>query len=181
MKWKMVLGALVVSAGLCNQGYGFELLDRMLGINGYGGHGCNSCCEPACCEAEPACCEAEPACCEAEPACCEAEPACCEADPCDTCAPRCRKKHCGGLLSGLFACKKHCHRSCNSCDTCGNGGCDSCGNGCSSCNGGGHASPAAADEAAPVPPAPMADPSASIQSSRQIVKANARGTVVRRR
>jgi hypothetical protein len=32
-----------------------------------------------------------------------------------------------------------------------------------------------------VPPAPMADPSASIQSSRQIVKANARGTVVRRR
>ena len=49
MKWNMVFGALVVSVGLCSQSYGFELLDRMLGLNDCG---CNSCCQKSC---EPAC------------------------------------------------------------------------------------------------------------------------------
>src|SRR5690606_41926598 len=47
MKWNMVFGALVVSVGLCSQSFGFELLDRMLGLNDCG---CNSCCtaQPSC-------------------------------------------------------------------------------------------------------------------------------------
>ena len=61
MKWNMVFGALVVSVGLASQSFGFELLDRMLGLNDCG---CNSCChkaEPACgcdkgCEAAEASC-----------------------------------------------------------------------------------------------------------------------------
>ena len=190
MKWKMVLGALVVSAGLCTQSYGFELLDRMLGIHHHSS-GCNSCCEPACCE--PACCE--PTCCEAnaccEPACCEksaccgngcgndcCEPSCCEADACcDSCCDTgCCKKRCC-LLDRLFACKKRCCKS-SCCDDC----CDDCCNGgCDSCNGGAaeeHA-PAAAEEDGP-PEGPGEDTSASIQTKRQIVKAHSTGSVVRR-
>src|SRR6476659_4963831 len=44
MKWNMVFGALVVSVGLASQSFGFELLDRMLGLNDCG---CNSCCQKA--------------------------------------------------------------------------------------------------------------------------------------
>jgi len=80
MKWNMVFGALVVSVGLGSQSFGFELLDRMLGLNDYG---CNSCCDPC----EPACgCDkgCEPSCC-AEVACCE--PSCCAATAC--CEPAC--------------------------------------------------------------------------------------------
>ena len=33
--------ALLVSAALCSQGFGFELLDRMLGLNNGGCGGCN--------------------------------------------------------------------------------------------------------------------------------------------
>src|SRR5215207_6514379 len=98
MKWNMVFGALVVSVGLCSQSFGFELLDRMLGLNDCG---CNSCCtaEASCgCDkgCEPACCAAEPSCCAAvEPACgCAAacEPACGCAPACDSCcASKCCK------------------------------------------------------------------------------------------
>ena len=49
MKWNMVFGALVVSVGLCSQSFGFELLERMLGLNDCG---CNSCCQQAC---QPSC------------------------------------------------------------------------------------------------------------------------------
>src|SRR4029078_9491966 len=49
MRWNMVFGALVVSVGLCAQSFGFELLDRMLGLNDCG---CNSCCQKSC---EPSC------------------------------------------------------------------------------------------------------------------------------
>jgi hypothetical protein len=121
MKWNMLFGALVVSVGLCSQSFGFELLDRMLGINGYGGGGgCSSCCEPTCCSAEPTCCAAAPSCCEptcaapaCEPTCCEAAPSCC--DPCNTCnsCNSCCKKKCHlfGGLGGLFDCHK-CKKSC---------------------------------------------------------------------
>lgn len=202
MKWKMVMGALVISAGLCTQSFGFELLDRMLGMHHHSS-GCNSCCEPACCE--PACCE--PACCESaccgngccndccEPTCCESaccgngccndccEPTCCEADACcdpccDSCCEPCCKKRCC-LLDRLFACKKRCcKKSC--CDDCCTSCCDDCCGGCSSCNGGHeeHA-PAAADEDGP-PEGPGEDTSASIPTRRQIVKAHSTGTVVRR-
>jgi hypothetical protein len=74
----------------------------------------------------------------------------------------------------MFACKK---RKCCG-NTCGNGCGNACG-GCSGCNGGGNAA-AEGDEAAPMPPAPMADPSASVLPRRQVVKATATGSVVRR-
>ena len=90
MKGRMVVGALLLSVALVGQGFGFELLNGLMGVN----RGCSTCGEPACANAcEPAC----PApCCEAcEPACCE--PAC---EPC--CAPRCDLF---AGLKGLFACK----------------------------------------------------------------------------
>jgi hypothetical protein len=143
MRWNMFLGALVVSVGLSSQSFGFELLDRMLGLNGYGS---NSCCEPQCCEkscAAPACAPAcEPAC--AAPAACA--PACEQSCGCDN---GCGHGHgllgghrhgcCGGDVGcgcshlGVRTCHSHdlfgglrglfdCHRGC---------GCDhGCGNGC---------------------------------------------------
>ena len=33
MRWNLFAGALIISAGLCSQSYGFELLDRMLGLH----------------------------------------------------------------------------------------------------------------------------------------------------
>jgi hypothetical protein len=236
MKWNMVLGALVISVGMCAQGYSFELLERMLGVN-------NDCgCAPACgCEADPGCgCEAAPACgCQTDPGCgCEAEPSCC-CEPAGCPQPCCKKKHCGGLLDGLFkrhrchkksccepACgceaepscgcaadpgcgcaaepscgccckKKHCgglgllkglfrhkKRCCSAAPSCGCEAEPSCG--CAvepscGCATGGAVTPAdggATDQAAPMPPAPMADPSASLQSRRRIVQVS---SVVRRR
>ena len=41
MKWNILVGTLVLSACACTQSYGFELLDRMLGISGCG---CESSC-----------------------------------------------------------------------------------------------------------------------------------------
>jgi len=112
MKSKAVFGALLVSVALCSQGFGLELLDRMLGLRGCG---CNPC-APACCEeaqaCEPACCEqvaCEPAC--GEPAC--VEPACCEA----ACADACCRKRCD-LFKGLkgladrHRCRKACRDAC---------------------------------------------------------------------
>ena len=146
MKWKLFLGAIVVSMSLCSQSYGAGLLERMLGLKG----GCckSDCCETSCCEADPGCCEADPGCCE-EPACCEQD-ACC--DPCNSCC----KRRCGGFLRNLFKMRRCCGDSC-----CG----DSC---CGSHGGHGDAPAAAAGDAAPMPPAPMADPSASIQSRRHV-------------
>jgi hypothetical protein len=94
MKLKMVFGALLVGAAMCSQGFGFELLNRMLGYRGH-----HSCCEPSCCE--PAACE--PACCE--PAACE--PACC---PQDCCHQGCG--HGCDLFAGLKRLFGHGCRSC---------------------------------------------------------------------
>ncbi|MFV1966069.1 MAG: hypothetical protein ACC628_11635, partial [Pirellulaceae bacterium] len=38
MKWNVLLGTLVLASGLCAQSYGFDLLDRMLGVDS----GCGS-------------------------------------------------------------------------------------------------------------------------------------------
>ena len=65
MRSKMIFGALLVSVALCSQGFGFELLDRMLGLNGGGCCECNACakvapcCQPCC--AKPCCCAGLPA------------------------------------------------------------------------------------------------------------------------
>ena len=117
MKRMLYLGVLALSATVCSQSYGFELLDRMLGH-----HGCaDSCCEPAC-DAGAGCCEpgcdaagcCEPAC-DAGVACCE--PAC-DAGSTSCCDRPCGKKHnLFGGLKGLFAKCKAKHSSCcdNSC------------------------------------------------------------------
>ncbi len=125
MKRTMMMMTLVLGCCISSQSYGFDLLDRMLGIKGCGSASacCDSGCDTACCEAEPACgCEA-PACCEpacgSEVACCAeptcGAPACCEAPSCDTCCDPCAKKSCGGLLSKLFNCNK-CNTGCDSCE-----------------------------------------------------------------
>jgi len=204
MRWNMFLSALVVSVGLGSQSFGFELLDAMLGYGGHGGGHGSSCCaepEPSCCEPEPSCHEPEPSCCEAEqschkqhcghglldglfghgghkqgccepePSCHEPEPSCCEPEPsCCEPEPSCHKqRHRCGLLSGLFGHHGH-HKS--SCDSCGGGGCDSCGG-----YGGAIGDAIEGDDAAPMPPAPMADPEASLRSKRRVVQA---ASIVRR-
>jgi len=78
----MIFGALLVSVALCSQGFGFELLDRMLGLNNGGCGECNACDKVACCE------KACPQACCAAPACCE-KPACCENATCGKCK-KCR-------------------------------------------------------------------------------------------
>ncbi len=68
MKWNMIFGSLVLGLALSTQSFGFDLLDRMLGMN-YDGCGCAvSCCETAdpCCGVENGCdgCAAKSACCD---------------------------------------------------------------------------------------------------------------------
>ncbi len=130
MRSKTIFGALLVSVALCSQGFGFGLLDNVLGLNNGGCCGCceKACCEPACCEkpcCEPCCdlfgglkgllsCKScgccEPACCEeacCEPACCEE--ACCEPACCESCCKPCCDLF--GGLKGLLSCK-----SCGCCE-----------------------------------------------------------------
>ena len=56
MKSKTIFGALLLSAALCSQGFGAELLNRLLGMNENGGCGnCNACAKVAPCEQVKAC------------------------------------------------------------------------------------------------------------------------------
>ncbi len=79
MKWNVILGSIVLSVALCSQSFGFELLNRMLGIqNGC----CNSCCTTPCCQTD--CCAT--GCCAT--GCCDN--GCCDTGCCDTgCASNC--------------------------------------------------------------------------------------------
>ena len=138
MKVKTIVGTLLVSVALCSQGFSFELLDRLLGLNCGGCGACGACSEVTCCEPEEACCTPEPTCCE-EPVCdpcrpkcdlfsglkglfkcnacgdpcceqtCEPEPVCCEPEP--TCCepdPCCRKPLLNFNLKKLLPCRKSC-------------------------------------------------------------------------
>lgn len=186
MKWNILVGSVVLGLGLCSQSFGFELLDRMLGVNG----GCceSSCCEKAsCCEAAPACgCEAAaPACgCEAAP-CCETKccrkplfnfnfkrcckpkcDSCCDAAPacgCEVAAPACGCE----TACAPKCCKPKCCRSlldrifvCNK--RCCKKSCCDTGCGCAAaapgcgCEAGGHAAPAPALDGGDMPPMPPA-------------------------
>ncbi len=134
--------------------------------------GCDSGCG---CGADPSCgCEVvDPSCgCEIA-ACgdgCGAAPSCgCEIAACGpaACDSGCGAKKCGGLLSKLFA-----HKSKKAgCDA----GCDTAyvSSGCSSCAGSAApiAAPAVSGDAAPMPPAPIVDPSAYLQSNRRVIQA----------
>jgi len=111
MRSKTLFGALLVSVALCSQGFGFELLDRMLGLNGGGCGECNACTKVKACEPCAKVCCPEPACC-AKPTCCEKERVCrptpvrdlfaglkdlftakgcvCEEPACKPCEPACK-------------------------------------------------------------------------------------------
>jgi hypothetical protein len=74
--------------------------------------------------------------------------------------------------------RHHCHSGRNSCDNgCGCNAEASCG--CGATGGSAPAASAPSDDAAPMPPAPTADPSASIQSKRRVVSATS--VVIRRK
>jgi hypothetical protein len=62
MRSKTIFGALLVSVVMCSQGFGFELLDRMLGLNSGGCGDCKACTKVAACDpcAKVAC--AQPTC-----------------------------------------------------------------------------------------------------------------------
>ncbi len=124
MKWNMIVGALVVSVGLCSQSFGAELLDRMLGLNTCG---CSCGCAPKCCE--KSCCQTEaPSCgCAAAapapapaPAAAPETPSCgCAAAPsCGCAAPSCGCSSCGCKSCGCGCEHKSCGCGCGCCDTC---------------------------------------------------------------
>ena len=122
MKRTILTMAMVIGCGISSPSFGFDLLDRMLGIK------CGSSCDTAACDATAEC-EADPACGCEEPACgCEApagseEPACgCEEPACgcepaaEGCEPGCDSpaaKKCGGLLSKLFPTMSGCDDGCD--------------------------------------------------------------------
>jgi hypothetical protein len=126
-------------------------------------HACDSGCAAPSCGCEVACdpCGAAPSCgCEIA-ACdpCGAAPSCgCEI-ACNPCGSR---KH-GGLLSKLFK-----RRGSSCCDAVA-----LCDSGCSSCSSMSAplAAPVMRGDAAPMPPAPVVDPSAYLQSNRRVIQA----------
>src|SRR6056297_1801838 len=149
MKRTIMTMTMVLGCTLCTQSFGFDLLDRMLGVKGCGtaSNCCDVSCEPACgveatpcgCAAEPACgCEAPVCGCPAEPACgfeiadcgCAAEPACgleaagcgCAAGPtcgCEVAACDSGCAPCGDHHGGGLLAKLFSHRN-HGCDS----GCD---------------------------------------------------------
>jgi hypothetical protein len=98
MRSKTIFGALLVSVALCSQGFGFELLDRMLGLNGGGCGECKACAKVACCE--KACC-----------------PVKCCAPKCEVkcCAPKCEVKCCAPKCCEKACCEKACCEKCKVC------------------------------------------------------------------
>ena len=144
MRSKTIFGALLVSVALCSQGFGFELLDRMLGLNGGGCGECNACakvapCAPCAKTCAPACCEKQclPACpsvCGKEKVCrptpvrdlfanikdmfeakgCQTEPVACCEAPKCCPEPKCCEKRC---CEKVKCCHKVacCEKSCNAC------------------------------------------------------------------
>ncbi len=119
MKWNIVLASMVLSLGLGAQGFGFELMDRMLGTSG-------SDCTQKC--AAGKCCQNDGAC----------QKDACQKDGCAQkgCAPRCARR---SLFGGNSCCQKGDACQKNGCgkgsDCCQKNGCkgDGCGKGNGSC------------------------------------------------
>ena len=108
MKWNILFASLVLGLGLSTQGFGFDLLDRMLGASGCG-------CEANGCAAKSGCGE------KAAPACgCEAK-AGCTSNGCRTkavCAPKGRTPLiCRSCGSSAGRCTDGCADKCASCCT----------------------------------------------------------------
>ena len=96
MRSKTIFGALLVSVALCSQGFGFELLDRMLGLNCGGCGECKACAKVACCE------KACPKACAKVVSCEKACPKACEPACGDTGCGECKKCRCTPVRD-LFA------------------------------------------------------------------------------
>ncbi len=142
MKWKLIVGSLVIGASLSGQSFGFDLLNRMLGGSGCG---CAStCCDTSVsgpsCGSEMAGCGAAPSCgsemagCAAAPSCgagpsCGAELASC--DPCSGakgCGPSCGAELAScDPCSGAAGCGPTCGAEMASCDPCAGSAGPSCG------------------------------------------------------
>jgi len=194
MKFKVLVGALVLGLGLCTQTFAFDLLDRMLGINGCG---CNSGCAAKSCCTKPADCAQKPSCAAAAPT-CGADNGCnkgcksnccrkircsnkcnsgCAAPTCGAAAPSCGcekacKQGCKDrcrpcLLDRLFSCNSSCKPKCAS----------GCSKGCAAAPtcGSNSAAPAEAKQGndSIAPPAPVVDPSAFLPTQRRVVHASA--------
>ena len=136
--------------------------------------GCASACEPSC-GVEVGGCAADPSC-GCEMSACAAPTCGCEISSCDPCGcdSGCGTKKCGGLLSKLFQRKNSigCDSGCDACAVASSG----CAGGCSSCGSSTVApapvsAPAIHGDAAPMPPAPIVDPSAYLQSNRRVIQA----------
>ena len=133
----------------CNTGCGH----RHHGL--FGGHHnkgcCNTCAAPTC--AAPTC---------------AAAPSCgCE----QSCNTGCCKKSC--WLHRIFSCHKRCHNGCNTgCDTGCGAAAPSCGCDGGVMSGGKELPPQAGGDLAPMPPAPVVDPSAFLPTQRRVVHAS---------
>jgi hypothetical protein len=122
MNRSILIATLMLGTTLCSQSFGFDLLDRMLGLRGAG---CDTaCCETVACHADPACgvdlagcCPADPACGIEAAGCCPTAGPACGADL-GCCAPAHHRG--GGLLPRLFG---HLHGR-SHCDAVGAGCCE---------------------------------------------------------
>jgi hypothetical protein len=126
-------------------------------VKSIGNRGCDSGCDNGCgCGNSCGCGNGAAPTCGCEVNACNAAPACCDSG-CG--APKC------GLLSRLFARKSACDTGCDT-------GCSTC-NSCSAAPAAGTPAPAPAvsGDAAPMPPAPVVDPSAYLNSNRRVIQA----------
>jgi hypothetical protein len=87
MKWNIVIGSLVLGLGLSTQSFGFDLLDRMLGMD-YDGCGKGG----ACGKVDPCCQKGDPGCLQkGDPCCQKGDPKC---GGCKSCTPLLDKIRC---------------------------------------------------------------------------------------
>ena len=157
MKWNVFLGTLVLGFGLCAQSYGFDLLDRMLGV---GGCGCDPCAVKSGCGQKDGCCQKNGKGCSQKDGCCQKNGnGCCQKDG-KGCGQKGskggRQLGLGNLFDRIFVCNR-----------CGGG--KGKGKGSKGCCD----EPVKADdkdkaEDAPMPPAPVVDPSAFLQTRRVV-------------
>ena len=198
MKWNILAATMVLSLGLSTQSFGFELLDRMLGasdcgceVKGAAKSNCQTkdCCVPKRLCAPKSCCQSKDGCdgkdgCKSPAqcggglfgkSCCQSKDGC--GDGKGACEKQCGGKTCCGpsLLERIFACRQM--GACKSGKGCDGGKADA---GCG-CDKGGVKADAPMtvedeDQEAPMPPAPIVDPSAFLNQHRVI---HASTTVVR--
>jgi len=199
MKWNVILGTMVLGVALCaQQSYGFELLDRMLGVGAAqkgGKCGCDAAqkggCKDGACQKgdgkgcgngacqkdggkDDACQKGGHSLFGGRGACQKGDGKGCGNDACQKDGGKddaCQKGSKGGrgsLLDRIFACNK-------CCDSGKGGKGDACqkgdGKGCgAACQKGGADQKSDGKAVAPMPPAPVVDPSAYLNAQRSVVQ-----------